>query len=148
MKRTARFCIVALLIPLILTGCASLDTAGRSTMLGSEAGGSIGALIGKRAGNTVVGATIGAALGASTGAFIGRRLDSIAENRLKAKSLSPLIVINGIPYRNKEAYTRLNRIASEEIVSIIVLKNEDAVRLYGNKGEHGAVLISISRQEI
>ena len=145
-RKAARSCIAIILFSILAAGCASLDRTERTALLGSEAGGSIGALIGKRAGNPVVGATIGAAIGGSTGAFLARRLDGLTDSRFKSKTVSPLIVINGIPYKRKEAQSKLSRISSSQIESVVLLKHEQAIALYGQKGEHGALLIMLKRQ--
>lgn len=136
-------CIALMLIT--FTGCSSLDKMQQSTLLGSAAGGAIGATIGKRAGNTVVGATIGAALGATTGAFIGRKIDDFNGIKSGDKGV-PLYVINGIPYSVKSARHKLTSVNPSQIESIVVLKMDQARALYGNKGENGAILISLTKK--
>lgn len=134
-------CVALVIVSSIFTSCSSINKTQKSTVLGSAAGGALGAVIGKRAGNTAVGATIGAVIGASTGAFIGKRLDYISGK--KSNKPAPLYVINGKVYIEKDARNLLAAIQPEKIERIEVLKTEEAIALYGNKGENGAVLVSV-----
>ncbi len=134
------FCIAALIFSIVLTGC-SINKTQKTAVIGSTAGGSIGAMIGKRAGNTAVGATLGTVIGASTGAFLGRRLDNISGKG--DKSTAPLYVINGVSLHGKDVKNILSKISENKIESVVVLKTEEAIALYGDKGRNGAVLISI-----
>lgn len=133
-------CIALLSITLLVSSCSSVNKAERVIVLGSAAGGAIGAMIGKKAGNPAIGATIGAALGGSTGAFIGSKLTRSTATLQKTKTL---YVINGTPCDVKEAQDRLNKLQPEEIESVKVLNNSDAIAQFGNKGENGAILITI-----
>jgi phage tail tape-measure protein len=144
MRKILSLLSIALLMGLFLfTGCSTINKTEKTAVLGSAAGGAIGAMIGKRAGNTAVGATIGAVIGASTGAYIGRKLDNLSGH--KNRTNPPLYVINGLTYVGKDAQQMLAHIESERIESVVILKTEDAVALYGNKGENGAVLISLKK---
>jgi hypothetical protein len=137
-------CIAISILSLFFTSCSTISAINKTEKtagIGSAAGSAIGAVIGKRAGNTVVGATIGAALGSTTGSFIGRRLDNLTAN----KKNTPLYVIDGVPYRQKTAQNKLINLPEGEIESVIILKNEEAVALYGDKGENGAILIALRK---
>ena len=120
----------------VLPSCKTIEQQRNAVVLGAAAGGSIGALIGKKAGNPAIGATIGAALGGSTGAFITKRL-------LKPGSGGkPIYILNGTPYRQKVAQEKLSKVVPQDIESVKVLNNEEAVAIYGDKGENGAILIN------
>ncbi|WP_423148286.1 glycine zipper domain-containing protein [Rubrolithibacter danxiaensis] len=137
-------CVLAVMVlPFLFTGCASVNKTQKSTFLGSAAGGAIGAIIGKRAGNTVVGATVGAALGATTGAFIGKKLDGISGSQ-KNKN-NQLYVIDGVPYKGKEAQARLTTITTDKIASVKFLKDAEAIEMFGSMGANGAVLINLHK---
>lgn len=78
-SRTARFSLaLAVLIPLGLGGCASLNSTGRGAAIGGGAGAAVGAVIGNQTGSTARGAIIGAVVGGTAGAIIGRRMDQQA----------------------------------------------------------------------
>lgn len=79
MKKLKSGLIVVLCASLILSGCASMNKAGKGAAIGTAAGGAIGAVIGKVSGNTALGAVIGAAVGGTTGAIIGNKMDKQAE---------------------------------------------------------------------
>lgn len=146
-KTTAFFFCTTFVLAIALQSCGSLNKAEKGAVLGSAAGGAIGALIGKRAGNSAIGATIGAALGGSTGAFLGSKLDRLPD--ANGKRLKPLYVLNGTLYKVKDAQIKLNTLKPEEIESVKVLSNNEAIALYGNKGENGAILITFkSNREI
>jgi uncharacterized membrane protein len=136
------FIISIITIVIVLPGCASMNKTQKSTVIGSAAGGAIGAVIGKRAGNSAVGATIGAVIGASTGALIGRKLDNLSGRKDKNQ---PMYVINGLTFLGKDAQNMLASIKTEKIESVVVLKTKEAVARYGDKGENGAVLISVKK---
>ena len=140
-KILSLFSIALLLVVFLLPGCATINKSQKTAVLGSAAGSAIGAMIGKRAGNTAVGATIGAVIGASTGAYIGRKLDILSGH--KNRTNPPLFVINGHTFVGDEARQMLEKIQSENVESVIVLKTEDAVARYGDKGENGAVIVSV-----
>ena len=118
-----------------------MNKSQKTAVLGSAAGSAIGAMIGKRAGNTAVGATIGAVIGASTGAYIGRKLDILSGH--KNRPNPPLFVINGHTFVGEEAQQMLAKIQSERIENVVVLKTEEAVARFGNKGQNGAVIVSV-----
>lgn len=60
---------------------------------------------------------------------------------LVLRGQSPLIVIDGVPYRN----ISLRDVASDDIESIDVLKGATASALYGARGGSGAVMITTKR---
>lgn len=119
-----------------LPSCKAISEQQQAVVLGAAAGGSIGALIGKKAGNPAIGATIGAALGGSTGAFISKRLIK------NGPATTPIYVLNGTPYKEKDAQVKLANVTAESIESVKVLNTEEAVAIYGGKGENGAILIN------
>lgn len=143
MRKILSLFIISIIIVILLPGCASINKAQKSAVIGSAAGGAIGAVIGKRAGNSAVGATIGAVIGASTGAYIGRKLDNLSGRKDNANP--PLYVINGFTFLGKDAEKMLAKIKTEKIESVVVLKTEEAVAQYGDKGENGAILISVKK---
>ena len=59
--------------------CHTNNKAQKGASIGAGTGGSVGAVIGKSAGNTALGALIGGAVGGTAGAFIGRNMDSQAD---------------------------------------------------------------------
>ncbi len=140
--RSQRSSILILLLlafgNLTVSSCKSLELGRRSTSLAAAAGGSVGALIGKKAGNSAIGATIGAALGGSTGAFIASRFNKPSGN---GKKVQPLYVLNGTPFKEKAAQSKLQNIDLQNISNVKVLDNFQATALYGNKGENGAIVI-------
>jgi outer membrane protein OmpA-like peptidoglycan-associated protein len=71
---SAIYCIV-----ILLSGCASINKAGKGAIIGTASGAATGAIVGKVAGNTAAGAIIGAAVGGATGAVIGHKMDKQAE---------------------------------------------------------------------
>jgi outer membrane protein OmpA-like peptidoglycan-associated protein len=78
-SRTARISLaLAVLIPLGMGGCASLNSTGQGAAIGGGAGAAVGAIIGNQTGSTARGAIIGAVVGGTAGAIIGRRMDQQA----------------------------------------------------------------------
>ena len=132
-------CILVIAV-LAFPSCRSMDRTRKGAALGAAAGGAIGAMIGKKAGNSAIGATIGAALGGSTGAFIANKLKKTPDSLRKA--INTLYVINGVPVDQKHIQEKLSKMAADNISSVTVLTNTEAVARYGNKGENGAILIS------
>lgn len=61
---------------------------------------------------------------------------------LSLRGVSPLIVIDGIPYGNMG----LGEIAQDDIESINVLKGATASALYGARGGNGAIMITTKKQ--
>jgi outer membrane protein OmpA-like peptidoglycan-associated protein len=70
---------VALLIPLTLSACASLNNTEKGAIIGAAGGAAVGGAVGKATGSTARGAIIGAAVGGVAGAVIGRQMDQQAE---------------------------------------------------------------------
>ncbi|WP_312261305.1 YMGG-like glycine zipper-containing protein [Candidatus Igneacidithiobacillus taiwanensis] len=62
--------IIAFLIPLFLTGCASLNNTQQRALTGGAIGATGGAIIGATMGAPAVGAAIGGATGAAAGVII------------------------------------------------------------------------------
>lgn len=60
---------------------------------------------------------------------------------LKLRGESPLIVLDGVPYRNMS----LRDIAPDDIESVDVLKGATASALYGARGGSGAIMITTKR---
>jgi phage tail tape-measure protein len=122
---------------LIMPSCKTIEKGRDGAVLGAAAGGSIGALIGKKAGNPAIGATIGAALGGSTGAFLSKKL-----YKSSGPGVKPIYVLNGTPYKEKAAQEKLSKVNAESIESVKVLNTDEAIAIYGEKGENGAILIN------
>ena len=135
-KYILSFCVALMAASILFQSCSSINKAEKGTALGSAAGGAIGALVGKKAGNPAIGATIGAAFGGTTGAFIGKKLTR-SHDKVK-----PLYVIDGTPCNVKEAQALLNEVDAEQIESVKVLSNNEAITQFGNKGENGAIVIT------
>ncbi len=77
----------ALLLALLLVGCASPYHADRGALVGGVLGAGTGALIGDAVGSPLAGTAIGAGVGAISGAAIGGGLDEIeARNRAEIQS--------------------------------------------------------------
>ncbi|MDF3079198.1 MAG: OmpA family protein [Sphingobacteriaceae bacterium] len=141
-KRSLFLSLFAALMALCMTfqSCGTINKAEKGTALGAAAGGAIGAMVGKKAGNPAIGATIGAAFGGSTAAFIASKLTRSPED-INRKT-KPLYVINGTPCKVKEAEMLLNEIKADEIESVTVLSNTEAIAQFGNKGSKGAIVIT------
>lgn len=60
---------------------------------------------------------------------------------LKLRGETPLLVIDGVPYRNMS----LNDIAPDDIESVDVLKGATASALYGARGGSGAIMVTTKR---
>jgi outer membrane protein OmpA-like peptidoglycan-associated protein len=71
--------LIAAVLVVGLSGCASLNKTEQGAIIGGAAGTVIGGAIGHAAGNTLVGAIIGGAVGGAAGAVIGRYMDKQAE---------------------------------------------------------------------
>jgi hypothetical protein len=123
----------------VLPSCKTIEQQRSAVALGAAAGGSIGALIGKKAGNPAIGATIGAALGGSTGAFITNRLLKSGPGN------KPIYILNGTAYRQRAAREKLMKVEPQDIVSVNVLNGQEAIAMYGDKGENGAILINFRK---
>jgi len=71
--------ILAVLLALDLTACASLSRKEKGAVIGAGAGGVVGGVIGNQTGSTVRGAIIGAVVGGAVGAIIGHQMDQQAK---------------------------------------------------------------------
>ena len=69
----------AILLTLLLSGCASMSKGQEGAAVGGAAGAVLGGIIGTQTGSTARGAIIGAAVGGAAGAVIGKRMDEQAE---------------------------------------------------------------------
>jgi len=69
----------AILLTLLLSGCASMSKGQEGAAVGGAAGAVLGGIIGNQTGSTARGAIIGAAVGGAAGAVIGKRMDEQAE---------------------------------------------------------------------
>jgi len=73
---TARWTLTAAVIsPLLLSGCSSMNNTEKGALAGAGVGGVAGGLIGKAAGNTGAGVAIGAVTGTLVGAAVGDAKD-------------------------------------------------------------------------
>lgn len=70
--------VVAVLVLVGASGCASMNKTGKGATIGATAGGVAGAVIGNQTGSTARGAIIGAVLGGAAGAIIGHQMDQRA----------------------------------------------------------------------
>ena len=132
--------IAVLALSTMLQSCGIVNKAEKGTALGAAAGGAIGAMVGKKAGNPAIGATIGAAFGGSTAAFIANKLTRSPEDI--NRKIKPLYVINGTRCKVKQAEILLNDVSADEIESVTVLTNYEAMAQFGNKGSKGAIVIT------
>jgi outer membrane protein OmpA-like peptidoglycan-associated protein len=82
-SRGKRYATFILLLTISLTGCKTMNNAGKGAIIGTGAGAALGAGIGKLAGNTAIGAIIGAGVGGATGAVIGNYMDKQAAEMQK-----------------------------------------------------------------
>jgi len=71
--------VLALLLAVIVTSCASLSRKEEGAVIGAAAGGALGGVIGNQTGSTVRGAIIGAVVGGTIGAVIGHQMDQQAK---------------------------------------------------------------------
>ena len=71
--------VLALLLAVTVTACASLSRKEEGAVIGAAAGGVLGGVIGNQTGSTVRGAIIGAAVGGTIGAVIGHQMDQQAK---------------------------------------------------------------------
>ncbi len=71
--------VLAILIALGLTSCASWGRKETGAVIGAAAGGAAGAVIGNQTGSTTRGAIIGAVVGGAAGAIIGHQMDQQAK---------------------------------------------------------------------
>jgi hypothetical protein len=79
--------IVAAILIIHASGCASPYRADRGALFGGLTGAGVGALVGSASGNTGAGAAIGAGVGALSGAAVGAELDSIeAQNHAEIEA--------------------------------------------------------------
>ncbi|TZF83259.1 TonB-dependent receptor plug domain-containing protein [Pedobacter sp. BS3] len=123
-------------IAMMAASCQSMNVADRLSSLSALAGSNLGASIGRKAGNAAIGETIGKFYGTGTGLFINNTL---------TKSSKTLYIIDGEPYKVREARNKLQNIDPGTIASVKVLDNEQAISLYGEKGQYGAILIDLKK---
>jgi outer membrane protein OmpA-like peptidoglycan-associated protein len=71
--------MLAVLLALDLTACASLSRKEKGAVIGATTGGVVGGVIGNQTGSTVRGAIIGAVVGGAAGAIIGHQMDQQAK---------------------------------------------------------------------
>ena len=71
--------ILALVLAVTVTACASLGRKEEGAVIGAAAGGVVGGVIGNQTGSTVRGAIIGAVVGGTIGAVIGHQMDQQAK---------------------------------------------------------------------
>ena len=71
--------VLALLLAVTVTACASLSRKEEGAVIGAAAGGVVGGVIGNQTGSTVRGAIIGAVVGGTIGAVIGHQMDQQAK---------------------------------------------------------------------
>jgi outer membrane protein OmpA-like peptidoglycan-associated protein len=71
--------MVAVLLALGLTACASMSRKEKGAIIGGVAGGVAGGVIGNQTGSTTRGAIIGAVVGGTAGAIIGHQMDQQAK---------------------------------------------------------------------
>jgi outer membrane protein OmpA-like peptidoglycan-associated protein len=69
----------AVILAVLLAGCASLSNKEKGAVIGATAGGAIGGVIGNNTGSTARGAIIGAVVGGAAGAIIGHQMDQQAK---------------------------------------------------------------------
>lgn len=60
---------------------------------------------------------------------------------MKLRGETPLLIIDGVPYGNMS----LSEIASDDILSIDVLKGATASALYGSRGSSGAIMVTTKK---
>ncbi|MXV53126.1 hypothetical protein GS399_19340 [Pedobacter sp. HMF7647] len=131
---------VILVAGILITSCKSMNLADRMGVLGTNSGESYGAMVGKQGGNPVIGATIGKVLGSCTASFITSKFQASPE-----KKMNRLYIIDGETLRAKEAQLKLQNILPANIDTLQVLSNAEATALYGNKGQHGAIVINLKK---
>jgi len=71
--------VLAVLLALGVTACASLSRKEKGAIIGAAAGGVAGGVIGNQTGSTTRGAIIGAVVGGTVGAVIGHQMDQQAK---------------------------------------------------------------------
>lgn len=87
----------------------------------------------------VSGVDVGTSLtGKVAGLLVENSTDFNVEPSITIRGETPLLVIDGIPYVNKE----LNDIPAEDIESMSVLKGATASALYGFRGASGAIIVT------
>jgi TonB-dependent SusC/RagA subfamily outer membrane receptor len=69
-------------------------------------------------------------------------IDSFPKASGKKKIVKPLIIIDG-----KESDNGIEQISTDDIESISVLKDEYSVRVYGERGRAGVVVITMKKSE-
>ena len=60
---------------------------------------------------------------------------------------SPLYVIDGVKQEKSKEESPLSKINQNEIVSIEVLKDETATKIYGEEGKHGVIIITTKNKK-
>jgi TonB-linked SusC/RagA family outer membrane protein len=76
--------------------------------------------------------------GKVAGVLVQNSTDFNVEPSIQVRGESPLIVIDGVAYSNKN----FNDLSAEDIESINVLKGPTASALYGFRGQSGAILVT------
>ncbi len=90
----------------------------------------------------VAGVDVGTSLtGKVAGLLVKNPSDFASVPVISIRGESPLIVINGVPYANKN----ISDISAEDIESISILKGATASALYGYRGGSGAILITTKK---
>ncbi|MCQ2236029.1 MAG: OmpA family protein [Bacteroidales bacterium] len=107
MKVTKLFFAIAMSASLVFSGCSSMSSTAKGTLIGAGAGTAVGAgagvgiaaLAGKnKKKGAIIGAAAGAAVGAGTGALIGRKMDKKKKEleALKAAQVETTTDNNGL----------------------------------------------------
>jgi hypothetical protein len=60
---------------------------------------------------------------------------------VKGYKISPLIIVNGKETTAEE----VKKISPDQIAELTVLKRESAIAIYGEKGKHGVMLITLKK---
>ncbi|HEX5437857.1 MAG TPA: TonB-dependent receptor plug domain-containing protein [Gemmatimonadaceae bacterium] len=63
-----------------------------------------------------------------------------------AQEVEPLLVINGMPVADAEVSNTLRGLDPHDIANIQVLKDVSSTSVYGIRGAHGVILITLKRQ--
>lgn len=122
---TARILVrIAALIPLGLTGCASMSETGKGAVGGSLIGSAVGTGIGLATKNPLAGAAIGGLAGAGIGGAIGAEKDEKARERADLKEIA-------------QAEAQVARRGPLAVAEVIQLSQPDAT---GKKMSDGVII--------
>ena len=161
MKKTGLSLFAMIAAVSMMTSCATMNNAGKGTLIGAGAGTALGtglgALIGGEKG-AIIGAATGAAVGAGTGAIIGKKMDAKAAQLEKelaeTATIETITDVNnlqaikvtfegGILFEtNKSDLNATSKTALRKFVESLSDLNDTDITIYGHTDNTGTLAVN------